>query len=412
MKILLNAYACEPNRGSEPGVGWHWAIELSKDKNKEVHVLTRANNKEVIDEFWSHQNKPANLYFHYYDLPAVWIWAKHHGFPVNIYYSMWLFGAGRYAKSLNDRICFDMAHHITFGVFRDAPFLCGLKIPYSIGPVGGGEYTPKSLMCLYGTFKGRMAEYVRMFVNKAALLNPFYYLSYNKASLILTKTDETKDALGYTSFKKKAVTSLEIGIDKTNADNSIKRDKHVFLYVGRFISWKGIELTLLSFKDYHDRFDNDAHLMLIGKGYMKAKIEQFAVEYNLTDKIKIIDWIEQKNLLYYYQSCGVMLFPSLHDSSGNVVLEAMSCGMPVVSLDCGGPAVVLGKNLKSLVVDVNDRSVSQVASAISERLNTLVSDGDTYQLISGKCVARASELLWSETVSNTYHLVEKRLFGK
>lgn len=40
MKILLNAYACEPNRGSEPGVGWHWAIELSKDKNKEVLLLT------------------------------------------------------------------------------------------------------------------------------------------------------------------------------------------------------------------------------------------------------------------------------------------------------------------------------------------------------------------------------------
>ena len=55
MKILLNVYACEPNRGSEPGVGWHWAIELSKDKNKEVHVLTRANNKGVIDKFWSHQ---------------------------------------------------------------------------------------------------------------------------------------------------------------------------------------------------------------------------------------------------------------------------------------------------------------------------------------------------------------------
>lgn len=412
MKILINAYACEPNRGSEPGVGWHWAIELSKDKNKDVHVLTRANNKEVIDDFWNVRNKPSNLFFHYYDLPNFWIWAKHHGLPVNVYYSMWLFGAGRYAKFLNNKIHFDMAHHLTFGVFRDAPFLCGLKIPYVIGPVGGGEYTPKSLMCLYGSFKRRMAEHVRKFVNKVALLNPFYYLSYNKALLILTKTDETKDALGYTSFKKKAVTSLEIGIDKTNVDNSIKRNKHVFLYVGRFISLKGIELTLLSFKDYHDRFDNNAHLMLIGKGYMKAKIEQFAVEYNLTDKIKIIDWIEQKELLYYYQSCGVMLFPSLHDSSGNVVLEAMSCGMPVVSLDCGGPAVVLGKNLKSLVVNVNDRPVSQVASAISERLNTLVSDGDTYQLISGKCVARASELLWSETVNNTYQLVEKRLFGK
>lgn len=121
---------------------------MSKDKNKEVHVLTRANNKEVIDKFWSHQNKPANLYFHYYDLPIFWIWAKHHGFPVNIYYSIWLFGAGRYAKSLNDRIHFDMAHHLTFGVFRDAPFLCGLKIPYSIGPVGVANILLNHL-CVY-----------------------------------------------------------------------------------------------------------------------------------------------------------------------------------------------------------------------------------------------------------------------
>lgn len=412
MKIFLNAYACEPNKGSEPGVGWHWAIELSKDKSKEVHVLTRANNKGVIDEFWSHQNKPDNLFFHYYDLPPVWIWLKHHGLPVNIYYSMWLFGAGRCVKSLNDRIHFDLAHHLTFGVFRDAPFLCGLKIPYVIGPVGGGEYTPKSLMCLHGTLKDRMTEIVRKFVNKVALLNPFFYLAYKKASLILTKTDETKKALGYTSFKKNAVTSLEIGIDKINVDNSIKRNKHVFLYVGRFIYWKGIVLTLISFKDYHDRFDNDAHLMLIGKGNLRTKIEQFAIANNLTDKITIIDWINQKDLLYYYQSCGVMLFPSLHDSSGNVVLEAMSCGMPVVSLDCGGPAVVLGRNLKSLVVNVDDRSVSQVAFAISERLNTVVFDDDTYQSISEKCVARAYEMLWSETVSNTYQLVEKKLLGK
>lgn len=245
-----------------------------------------------------------------------------------------------------------------------------------------------------------------------ALLNPFFYLAYKKASLILTKTDETKKALGYTSFKKNAVTSLEIGIDKINVDNSIKRNKHVFLYVGRFIYWKGIVLTLISFKDYHDRFDNDAHLILIGKGNLRTKIEQFAIANNLTDKITIIDWINQKDLLYYYQSCGVMLFPSLHDSSGNVVLEAMSCGMPVVSLDCGGPAVVLGRNLKSLVVNVDDRSVSQVAFAISERLNSVVFDDDTYQSISEKCVARAYEMLWSETVSNTYQLVEKKMLGK
>ena len=44
MKILLSAYACEPNKGSEPEVGWKWAINLVK-AGHEVYVVTRLNNK-------------------------------------------------------------------------------------------------------------------------------------------------------------------------------------------------------------------------------------------------------------------------------------------------------------------------------------------------------------------------------
>lgn len=49
MKILLSAYACEPNKGSEPGVGWGWATELAK--HHQVWVLTRDNNQPVIEEY-------------------------------------------------------------------------------------------------------------------------------------------------------------------------------------------------------------------------------------------------------------------------------------------------------------------------------------------------------------------------
>ena len=48
MKVLLSAYACEPNKGSEPGVGWNWAIEIARLGHK-VWVLTRANNQPSID---------------------------------------------------------------------------------------------------------------------------------------------------------------------------------------------------------------------------------------------------------------------------------------------------------------------------------------------------------------------------
>ena len=47
LKVLLSAYACEPNKGSEPGVGWNWLIEIAK-LNHKVTVITRSNNKKSI----------------------------------------------------------------------------------------------------------------------------------------------------------------------------------------------------------------------------------------------------------------------------------------------------------------------------------------------------------------------------
>ena len=49
LKILLSAYACEPNKGSEPEVGWKWATTLS-ELGHEVYVITRSNNKETIED--------------------------------------------------------------------------------------------------------------------------------------------------------------------------------------------------------------------------------------------------------------------------------------------------------------------------------------------------------------------------
>ena len=61
--ILLSAYACEPNKGSEPEVGWQWAINLSK-LGHSVYVVTRRNNRKNIEK----SKKNENLNFIYYDL--------------------------------------------------------------------------------------------------------------------------------------------------------------------------------------------------------------------------------------------------------------------------------------------------------------------------------------------------------
>ena len=47
LRALVSAYACEPGRGSEPGVGWSWAREIARFH--EVWVITRFNNREPIE---------------------------------------------------------------------------------------------------------------------------------------------------------------------------------------------------------------------------------------------------------------------------------------------------------------------------------------------------------------------------
>ena len=47
LRVLVSAYACEPGRGSEPGVGWHWVREIARFN--EVWVITRMNNRKAIE---------------------------------------------------------------------------------------------------------------------------------------------------------------------------------------------------------------------------------------------------------------------------------------------------------------------------------------------------------------------------
>ena len=47
-RVLISAYACEPGKGSEPGVGWNWVKQISRFY--ETFVITRSNNKEAIEK--------------------------------------------------------------------------------------------------------------------------------------------------------------------------------------------------------------------------------------------------------------------------------------------------------------------------------------------------------------------------
>lgn len=409
MKILLSAYACEPNRGSEPGVGWNWALELEKLGN-DVYVLTRTNNKRIIDDYFFQEKKITNLHFIYYDLPEWLLFLKKNGLSVNLYYLLWQFGIISIARKNHIKIKFDIVHHITFGVFRHPSFLYKLDIPFVFGPLGGGEHSPKSLKKQFSK-RHRLIETIRSLINFISKFNPVLSIVYQKSLLIFTKTNETKEFVPQ-KYHYKTYNQSEIGIYKEDI-LSKNKTSNIFkvLYVGRLIYWKGLDLALTAFAEFSKLYDDEIEFIIIGKGDYKKDIDFISNELNIKNKITLVDWISQKELKEYYINSNVMLFPSLHDSSGNVVLEALSFGLPVICLDCGGPAVILGEDLRDLIVPTKNKSKNEIISLLAQNLLKLTNS--KYQsIISEKSTKRAAALEWSRVVKKAFDLINEKIESK
>jgi glycosyltransferase involved in cell wall biosynthesis len=396
MKLLLSAYACEPDRGSEPGVGWHWVLELAR-LGHDVWVLTRANNQQAIER--ASPNLP-NVRFVYYDLPN-WLATLKKKAPIlQFYYFLWQWGAYRTARELHRQEQFDLVQHITFGVFRHPSFMGRLGIPFILGPVGGGERTPFRLRMDYGV-KGHLADAARDLANVVARWNPWLHETFDAADLILVKTPHTGMALPR-QYHHKVRQVIEIGVSGAAASPpSAPHDRGIrFLFVGRFLFWKGMQYGLRALARLL-RDVPSARLTMVGAGPEGRRWRRLCQTLGIAHAVEWNDWMHQSELASMYRSHHVLLFPSLHDSSGGVVLDAMSYGLPVVCFDLGGPGVLVTEN-SGIAVTTAGRGRQQSVAALAEAMKIMADQPDTLRAVQLGALARARELTWAMVVRQVY----------
>jgi glycosyltransferase involved in cell wall biosynthesis len=399
MKILLSAYACEPNKGSEPGVGWHWAIELAR-LGHEVFVLTRANNRPVIED--ALRKEPVtNIHFLYYDLPE---WAKfwkkgERG--VHMYYLLWQLGAYRVAKRMHKQVQFDLAHHITFVSVRQPSFMGLLGIPFVFGPVAGGESAPWKLRIGYD-LKGWLKDGLRDFSNFMVCLDPMMHLTFSTASRIFATSRQT-EALIPARYRNKVDISLAIGLDSGLLEylsQENRRQRHdqgaKVLCVGRLLYFKGLHLGLPAFARLREKALG-ATLTLIGSGPDEQRLKNMARRLAISDAVTWIPWMEREEVLSTYKNYDIFLFPSLHDSGGMVVLEAMAAGLPVVCLDLGGPGVIVDETC-GMKIDITGKGEREVVDSITKVLALIEEDKALYAKLCQGALKRSKEYLWSRVV--------------
>ena len=115
---------------------------------------------------------------------------------------------------------------------------------------------------------------------------------------------------------------------------------HKFIVsTGRFADAKGLNNLIKAFSVLAKR-DEDVRLVMIGDGELREKIENLIDAYGLKDRILLPGF--DANPFKYIARANVFVLPSFYEGFPNTLVEAMSCGTPVISTDCpSGPAEIL-----------------------------------------------------------------------
>ena len=122
------------------------------------------------------------------------------------------------------------------------------------------------------------------------------------------------------------------------------KDTPVLLYAGRLSKEKGI----LEVADIYARVKRvvpDTRLVVAGLGPDEALFKELLPDAHFTG------WIGKDQLFSLYASVDLKVFPSRFDTFGNVVLEALTYGLPVAAYDCIGPADIVEHNRSGFLAE-------------------------------------------------------------
>lgn len=283
----------------------------------------------------------------------------------------------RLIKKLVQNKQVDLIHQPIFVSPKIPSLIFGLGAPVVIGPMNGGMTFPPAFRHHEGKLVTCAVFIGRLLSNLLNTLIPGKKL----AATLLVANQRTRKALP-AGVRGKVVELVENGVDvllwrskfsahtKLNGltphllhpnEDSTKRELRPvrFIFMGRLLGWKGLDLLLPAFKQVLDQLP--ATLEIIGDGAAQNGLIQLAADLGINDEqntsnkgdrlpaIQFSGWLPQKECARRLQSADVLVLPSLFESGGAVVLEAMATGLPVIATKWGGPTDYLDESCGVLV---------------------------------------------------------------
>ena len=165
----------------------------------------------------------------------------------------------------------------------------------------------------------------------------------------------------------------------------------VVLGAGRLINQKDFPTLLRAFKLVIQV--KPARLVILGEGKDRRQLEKLAQILGISENVAFIGF--QINPFKYMKRARVFVLSSLHEGFGNVLVEAMACGTPVISTDCkSGPGEIIENGKSGILVPVSDYQ------SLSKAIIKVLSDDYLWQKFSAEGLEKVK-----------YFSVEKNIKG-
>ena len=308
-KILMFNIEFPPIGGGAGNSNYYILKEFAKNPKIQIDLVTSTMRSHVDVEKIStnitiHKLSVNKKYYQFWRASELLLWA---------WKTYW------YSKKLIMKKKYDLCHCWFGWPSGIISFLLRKKIPYIVGLRGSDVpgYNPRT-----------------KFLDKLLFRN-LSIVVWKYASKI-TANSRRLTQLAYKTYKKRAIHLIYNGIDfrkfrssHTNTDTTIN-----FLYVGRLIERKGVKYLMTAFKQLCDKFDH-CRLYIVGSGPEEEFLKNFCLKYGIEEKVEFKGLVMHSEILPFYEQSHVFIMPSLEESHSNAVLEAMACGLAIISTDTG-----------------------------------------------------------------------------
>lgn len=238
------------------------------------------------------------------------------------------------------RLAFPNLFQIKAELQKFSPDLIHVATPFNMG-LSGVYYAKKLNIPLVGSYHTDFDNYLRFYELDFLSKYLWRYMSWFHGSFkkLFVPSNETLEQLKLRGFK-----NLEVwprGVDCRLFHPYYNRDairqkhgickKYLLTYVGRLAPEKDIKTLIETAKSFPSQINENIQWLIVGDGPLREQLQNEALP-----NMAFIGYLNGEELAEVYSASDLFVFPSPTETFGNVVLESLACGTPVIGTDSGG----------------------------------------------------------------------------